>query len=352
MKWNILLLIVGTALGAWAGIVLGGQVLELMHGKSAGTEFESLADLREQIGKRDERDELGDKSVSLRSIMQAHPSDEIIYTLVPNLNVKFQGVPLTTNSHGMRGPEIAVEKPEGTFRIALLGDSFAFGWGVEEEQIFARALERELSARWNGRKVEVLNFGVPGYSTFQEVALFMEKGRAFKPDAVLIYFVENDFGLPFFIRNLQDDGKLSDSVSYVRRFWKKQDDAISAQKRSFWKLLNPNTSIQKLYTELEKTNTPLFIAINPRKGWKKDAKRLYVFRKNKNITQLRLRRWFMTQMAERNIDPKSLSLPTDPHPSALKHAMLGEVLAEKIATNLSREKKRKGKAAKKAIQAN
>jgi hypothetical protein len=110
--------------------------------------------------------------VSLRAIVRSHPSDSIIYTLKPDLDLNFVRARVQTNSCGMRSPERPIVKPPGVYRIALLGDSFAFGWGVEQHETFAQKLEDVLNKRSRGHvKFEVLNFGVPGYSTFQEVAL-------------------------------------------------------------------------------------------------------------------------------------------------------------------------------------
>src|SRR5262249_21767368 len=135
-----------------------------------------------------------DGTLSLRSLIRPNASDLIIYELKPDLSVQFQKVTVTTNSFGMRGPEVSLVKPPDTFRLAVLGDSYAFGWGVEDDQVFSRVLEQKLEGRLPGGKhPQVLNFGVPGYSTFQETAQFLESGSRFSPDAVLVYFIYNDF---------------------------------------------------------------------------------------------------------------------------------------------------------------
>src|SRR4051794_33301204 len=45
------------------------------------------------------------------------------------------------NSRGLRGPELAYERTPGRPRCVALGDSFTFGWGVEEPETFSRRLE-------------------------------------------------------------------------------------------------------------------------------------------------------------------------------------------------------------------
>src|SRR6185295_10032130 len=69
---------------------------------------------------------------------------------------------LKFNSKGLRGPERPYEKPPGTFRTLLLGDSFTDGYTVAEEKSVRAALEGELAARGCARN-EVFNAGDIGY---------------------------------------------------------------------------------------------------------------------------------------------------------------------------------------------
>lgn len=99
------------------------------------------------------------------------------------------------NPHGFRGPETTVEKPAGTYRIAMLGDSFTVGLDVAEEELTSTIIQENMQncARIGGKKVEVLNFGVGGYGTAQELMLFRTRAVKFKPDLVVLqFFVSND----------------------------------------------------------------------------------------------------------------------------------------------------------------
>ncbi len=89
------------------------------------------------------------------------------------------------NSVGQRGREHEREKPRGTVRVLLLGDSTAWGWGVDDEQAFAHLVEEQL-------EVEVINLAVPGYSTDQQVLQLERDGWAWAPDLVLLAVVHND----------------------------------------------------------------------------------------------------------------------------------------------------------------
>jgi len=94
---------------------------------------------------------------------------------------------VSINSQGLRGPEREPRKTAGTLRILLLGDSTAWGWGVNEEQAFATLVERAL-----GPDLEVVNLSVPGYSTDQQVLQLESEGRRYQPDLVLLALVHND----------------------------------------------------------------------------------------------------------------------------------------------------------------
>lgn len=85
------------------------------------------------------------------------------------------------NSLGLRGPETQVKKPDGIFRILLLGDSRTFGYGVPVEKYFGTLLEGYF------QDVEVINLGISGYGIDQELLFYQEKGRRFEPDVVVSY---------------------------------------------------------------------------------------------------------------------------------------------------------------------
>ena len=97
------------------------------------------------------------------------------------------------NADGLRGPEVAVEKPEGVRRVAVLGDSITFGYWVAEEDAFPRQLESMLNeVRGDGPRVEVLSFGVPGYNLDQETETLRSRALRFAPDVVVVAFCLND----------------------------------------------------------------------------------------------------------------------------------------------------------------
>jgi len=95
------------------------------------------------------------------------------------------------NAAGMRDRERPLAKPPGTYRIAILGDSFALAKQVDVEAAFPRQLEGRLAScpALEGRRVDVLNFGVSAYGTGQELLMLRRRVWPFEPDLVLLAFL-------------------------------------------------------------------------------------------------------------------------------------------------------------------
>lgn len=95
-----------------------------------------------------------------------------------------------TDSSGLRvarrGFRWPLHKPDGVYRILMLGPSFAFGWGVEYEESLAGLLgglvERSDPAK---RRVEVVNAGVPGIPPRPHLRWYQEVGSRYRPDLVI-----------------------------------------------------------------------------------------------------------------------------------------------------------------------
>ena len=91
------------------------------------------------------------------------------------------------NSKGLRDQEYSYEKPAGTFRILVLGDSFADALEVDLEDAFHEVLESLLNERLD-MPVEVINGGVWGYGNDLELLFYRLEGYKYQPDLVLLAF--------------------------------------------------------------------------------------------------------------------------------------------------------------------
>jgi lysophospholipase L1-like esterase len=142
--------------------------------------------------------------VRLGNIVRLSSDPRIVYELLPELDVTFLGVPLRTNARGFRGPAVSAARIRDAVRIVGIGDSVMFGWGVREQDTYLARLAEGLRAAHPEVGWEVINTAVPGYNTAMEVETLEQKGLAFDPDLVIVNFVGNDLGLPNFIEQGPD----------------------------------------------------------------------------------------------------------------------------------------------------
>ena len=81
---------------------------------------------------------------------------------IPRWEATTFGRQLTINSKGLRDREYPFDKPGGTKRILVLGDSYVWGYGVADDEIFTVYLEERLAG--SSPPWEVLNSGVSGWA--------------------------------------------------------------------------------------------------------------------------------------------------------------------------------------------
>lgn len=97
---------------------------------------------------------------------------------------------ISINDSGLRGQAPAVNS-DGVSRILVLGDSLSFGFGVEEDETFSVVLERCLNGIGQG-SYEVLNAGVPGYGTIDQLNFLRSRGAGLAPDLVILQFLSDN----------------------------------------------------------------------------------------------------------------------------------------------------------------
>ncbi len=130
---------------------------------------------------------------------------------VPDGHLNWHGtgeynVDVRMNSLGLRDYERTYQKPPGTYRILVLGDSFAEGLQVPLEQLFSVKVEKCLNHLLD-QKIEVINTGISAYNPGDEMLFFTHIGAKYQPDLVLIIiFTGND--IKEMIRSVDNDNML------------------------------------------------------------------------------------------------------------------------------------------------
>lgn len=134
------------------------------------------------------------------------------------VTARYLGKPTRVSAQGLRNPIVKLPKPEGVCRILCLGGSVVFGWGVGEGEEYPRLLEAQLrAAGWPaGRRVEVVNCGVPGRLGVESLRFLAERGPDLQPDLVCLLLVAPDLGGRFDLGMQSDRQFLSEDLRQVR----------------------------------------------------------------------------------------------------------------------------------------
>ncbi len=103
----------------------------------------------------------------------------------PSDNQRFE---VTTNSWGLRCPELNRTKGARQWRVLCLGDEVTFGYGVNDEQTYESFLQRHMREERKGKQLQVINAGCPGWSSYQAREWTRLEGRYFDPDFYVLGF--------------------------------------------------------------------------------------------------------------------------------------------------------------------
>jgi hypothetical protein len=98
------------------------------------------------------------------------------------------------NSDGLRDQEHSLTKPPDTIRIAVVGDSYPEAFPVSLDKTFWWVMGANLQQcdAFPGKKIEVLNFGVSGYGTAQELLTLRDQVWKYSPDLVMLAVTTNN----------------------------------------------------------------------------------------------------------------------------------------------------------------
>lgn len=101
------------------------------------------------------------------------------------------GCKVSTNASGFRDLDYVIPKPNDVYRIVVLGDSVTFGVGINLKDTYPKQLQQLLNQD-SKTDFEVINTGVRGYNTYQQVQLLKEDALIYDPDMIIVGFVLND----------------------------------------------------------------------------------------------------------------------------------------------------------------
>lgn len=96
------------------------------------------------------------------------------------------------NKLGYRGPEIELPKPDGVFRIVALGGSTTYSTGTTPENSYPALLQKFLREDYGYSQVEVINGGMSGYSSWENLINYAFRVHELEPDMIIIYAAVND----------------------------------------------------------------------------------------------------------------------------------------------------------------
>jgi lysophospholipase L1-like esterase len=287
-----------------------------------------------------------DPNAPLRTadIIRLSSNPAIIYELIPGLEASYRGAQIRVNALGFRGPELAREKPPGTVRIAGLGDSVMFGWGVAEDELYLARLAAALRERAPEVRWEWINSAVPGYSTPIEVEVFADRLLAYRPDLVIVGFIPNDVELPNFVRSRSP--YLRPDRSYLRRYLRAlrkgmsraPDDRLAAAPRD-------EDEVPPEYRELRGMSSVVRAIDRLGRLASQHRFRALVLAYPACPAALRaacgahgfacleagpaFERWLGERGLERSASPLVLA-PDDPHPSAQGHQLIADLLLQRL----------------------
>ena len=124
-------------------------------------------------------------------VKDARLHHKLIRSCVGVLKAKEYETEIATNSFGFRDDDIRA-KDSKIFRVLIVGDSFAEGWGVEITERFDTIAEKILDDAMGGDKVDIINTGTRSYSPILELEFLKENVGKLKPDLVIAFFDLSD----------------------------------------------------------------------------------------------------------------------------------------------------------------
>jgi lysophospholipase L1-like esterase len=278
-----------------------------------------------------------------------------VFAFKPNASGVFPGgvdatrtFPYRTNAHGLRDRDRS-EKGPGVTRVLVLGDSYTWGYAVDEDEAYPQTAERLLRKRGHPG-IEIINGGIPDYNSRQQRQLLERLMKTYEPDAVVLSYVMNDAepstALPtppdetyrhatsWFLAELAE---ISNRHLFKRRVLRTNKDTVSgdylegfAEGSPKWR--DSKQAIREMRDLCATAGIPLVVFILP--DFTQNFDDRYPFRRihdavaswgsELDVPVVDLLTVF------RGEDHQALLVPWDGHPNAAAHRRIAEVLVARI----------------------
>lgn len=278
------------------------------------------------------------------------------WKLVAGIRWRWQGnTTIEINSLGLRDREYG---PKGAdeIRILSLGDSFAFGAGVELDETYAKVLEHKLRERFPQLPISVINAGVAGYGQRQEILAFADLRPVIDPDIVLATFVAaNDAE-----NNAKFDDQLRDRIKNPVGFVGRHSHAVRLVLKTAYPvtdaLMNRNPRhiahtidlLRQLEQDFTVAHVPYLMVVIPARHqlrpnsqvWSRVLLQLgfegFLFRQNRMVIDHFVREqipYVDTQPSLAARDRReSVVFDNDSHTNAIGHETIADAILEQVAT--------------------
>lgn len=219
-----------------------------------------------------------------------------------------------TNSLGIRNPEITEKKGK---RILVLGDSFVFGWGINEEYTFVRLAEKKLQAK--DPNITLVNTGIPNTGPENYLPMYRALRDKLKPDLVVTVLYPNDVtdsGPTVFLEAIKNALSKKKTIRFAFFIMPKASDYFL---KYFLARMNQGINSDAESTTLQKQNDsppppPKILTAEQVKTKKEEYRKLiYVLADSMGVKKDRVSQWLieigdenLTLAAEGKISPKIL----------------------------------------------
>ena len=149
--------------------------------------------------------------------------EQLLYHGLAFMNYGLNSAHSEVNSLGYRGPEIVMPKPESTYRIVALGGSTTYGAFLDSwEEAFPHQLQLLLQEDSEIQDIDVINGGVPGYSSWESAVNVLLRIPDIDPDMLIVYHAFNDL----LVRT--SDPSFFDGLNTGNGYWIEYDDPLPA----------------------------------------------------------------------------------------------------------------------------